>query len=76
MPATTTAAAAWAYALRENSGFDVYERVAPFGRLIVMIHIFSTEEVEKEKRKKENSDEGALIRKVQGDTHFLCSLLR
>ena len=37
----TEAAAARAVALRENSGFDVYERVAPLGRVMVRMHRFS-----------------------------------
>ena len=35
------AAAARASALRANSGFDVYERVAPLGRVIVRMQRFS-----------------------------------
>jgi hypothetical protein len=41
MSTAIAAAAARASALRENSGFDVYERVAPFGRVMVRIQRFS-----------------------------------
>jgi len=51
MSTATAAAAARASALRENSGFEVYERVAPFGRVIVRIHRFSAQKVETKKGK-------------------------
>jgi hypothetical protein len=44
------AAAARASALRANSGFDVYERVAPLGRVIVRMHRFSARIRKKEKK--------------------------
>ena len=42
----TEAAAARAAALCANSGFEVYERVAPFGRVMVRMHRFSVLECE------------------------------
>jgi len=47
----TAAAATRASALHENSGLVVYERVAPFGRVIVRIHFFSTKSGGEKKRK-------------------------
>jgi hypothetical protein len=45
------AAAARASALRANSGFDVYERVAPLGRVIVRMHRFSARIILLKKKK-------------------------
>ena len=58
MSTATAAAATRASALRENSGFDVYERVAPFGRVIVKKHCFSTNEwvAEGENEREEKGD--------------------
>ena len=50
MSTAIAAAAARASALRENSGFEVYERVAPFGRVMVRIHLFSTQNKKKKER--------------------------
>src|SRR5260221_8473220 len=52
MSTAMAAAAARASSLRENSGFEVYERVAPFGRVIVRIHLFSTEKKSGERKKR------------------------
>ena len=73
------AAAARASALRENSGFEVYERVAPFGRVIVRIHRFSTQKTSgdnKKRKKREVVMSGDSIRRMKEDTHFLFPLLR
>jgi hypothetical protein len=48
MPTATAAAAARASALRINSGFEVYERVAPLGRVIVRIHRFPGRKIDLE----------------------------
>jgi hypothetical protein len=47
MSTATAAAAARASALRVNSGFDVYERIAQLGRVIVRMHRFSTNNLKK-----------------------------
>ena len=70
MSTATAAAATRASALRANSGFDVYERVAPLGRVIVRMHRFSANEwADREEDEREAKGDG-------GTTCFLFPLLR
>ena len=65
MSTATAATATRASALRANSSFDVYERVAPFGRVIVKKHRFSTNEW---------VAEGEDEREAKGDRRTTCFL--
>ena len=62
MSTAMTAAAARASALCENLGFDVYECVAPLGRVIVRMHRFSAKIKFKTKGVRQKEEDGGKTR--------------
>ena len=62
MSMAMTAAAARAFALCKNLGFNVYECVAPLGRMIVRMHRFSAKIKFKTKGVRQKEEDGGKTR--------------